>query len=94
MIIGKVVGNVVSTRKYDSLQGYKLLVIQQRDADEVFVAADAIGAGIGELVLVATGSSAQNALDRQAPIDAIVVGILDGEPAISPSAGKAERTAD
>jgi len=82
MIIGKVVGNIVSTRKLDGLQGYKLLVVQNRNSGETFVAADAIGAGIGENVLVATGANARFGLHRDAPIDALVVGIIDREPDI------------
>lgn len=84
MKIGKVVGTVVSTRKYESMQGHKLLVIQNvlSGADERFVAADRIGAGIGQLVLVASGSAVQAALEQPAPIDALVVGIVDHEPDI------------
>lgn len=82
MIIGKVVGNVFSTRKCQSLVGYKLLVIKPLfgNKDDFFVAADTLGAGIGECVLVTTDNTTQYALDRQAPIDAIVVGIIDEEP--------------
>jgi ethanolamine utilization protein EutN len=81
MIIGKVINRVVSSRKYQELQGYKLLVIQPcYGAKEIFVAADTIGAGEGEFVLVSTGEAVQYALTKTAPIDAIVVGILDHEP--------------
>lgn len=84
MIIGKVISNVVSTRKNDKLQGHKFLVIQPcyGNKDEYFVAADNIGAGEGELVLVTFGDAAQHALERNAPVDAIVVGIIDKEPTI------------
>lgn len=84
MIIGKVIGNVVSSRKYDGLQGYKLLLIrlQYTDKKEVIVAADVMGAGIGEQVLVSIGESNQYALSKNAPIDALVVGIVDNEPII------------
>jgi microcompartment protein CcmK/EutM len=84
MVIGKVVGTVVSTRKYESIQGHKLLVVENllSDRKERFVAADRIGAGIGQLVLVATGSAVQTALSQPAPIDAMVVGIVDQEPDI------------
>lgn len=82
MIIGKVISKVVATRKYDELQGFKFLVIQPfySNKEDYFVAADAIGAGEGELVLVSTGQAVQYALSKQAPIDAIVVGIVDSEP--------------
>jgi ethanolamine utilization protein EutN len=84
MIIGKVIGNVVSSRKYDGLQGYKLLLIrlQYTDKKEVIVAADVMGAGVGQQVLVSFGESNQYALTKNAPIDALVVGIVDNEPII------------
>ncbi|WP_017754432.1 EutN/CcmL family microcompartment protein [Calidifontibacillus oryziterrae] len=84
MIIGRVVSKVVSTRKNDALQGYKLLVVQPRygESEDYFVAADHIGAGEGELVLVTTGDAAGHALTKKAPIDAVVVGIIDHEPEI------------
>ncbi|WP_407272699.1 EutN/CcmL family microcompartment protein [Radiobacillus sp. PE A8.2] len=85
MVIGKVISRVVSTRKYDTLQGYKLLIIEPcyGNKEEYIVAADEIGAGEGELVLVSTGSSVQYGLSKHAPIDAIVVGIVDQEPTIN-----------
>lgn len=84
MILGKVISNVVSTRKYEGLQGYKLLVIQPcyGEKEDYFVAADEMGAGIGELVLVTMGAPAQHAFNKSAPIDAVVVGIIDNEPTI------------
>lgn len=82
MIIGKVIGNVFSTRKCENLVGYKLLMIRPlfRNQEDVFVAADTLGAGFGECVLVTTDNTTQYALDKRVPIDAIVVGILDEEP--------------
>lgn len=86
MIIGKVVGTVVSTRKNEALTGSKFLVIDpiEHMTDVVgsrIVAIDSIGAGIGELVIVSTGSAArcQTGLsgDLTAPVDAAVVGIVD-----------------
>ena len=50
------------------------------DKAQLFVAADTIGAGIGELVLVTTDETTQHALDRSAPVDAYVVGIVDAPP--------------
>jgi ethanolamine utilization protein EutN len=84
MVIGRVVNTVISSRKYDSLQGLKLLVIEPYYGDnkEYFIAADVIGAGIGELVLITRGEMTKYALDRSAPVDAIVVGILDKEPTV------------
>ena len=80
---GKVVGNIVSTNKFDSLRGYKFLEIrlieEDRLTDRFIVAVDrSISAGIGEEVLVVTGSSARVAVgDPNAPVDAVVVGIID-----------------
>lgn len=90
MILGKVISKVVSTRKYDSLQGLKLLVIQPcyGDKKDYFIAADELGAGEGELVLVARGYAAHHALNRETPIDAIIVGIIDGEPSINNNEGE------
>jgi len=77
MVVGQVVGKVVSTRKYEELLGYKLLVVQVGEA--CLVAADEQGAGVGETVLVAKGSAVQTVLRKPAPIDALIVGIVDGE---------------
>lgn len=83
MIIGMVIGNVWATRKEDSLNGLKLMVVQRIDPagggkHESFVAVDCVGSGIGERVLVVQGSSARKALNnQQAPVDAAIVGILD-----------------
>ncbi len=83
MIIGNVVGNVWATRKNDSLIGLKLMIVRRLDVcrgeeTESFVAVDLVGAGIGERVLVTTGSAA-----RQSPelsntlVDAAIIGIID-----------------
>lgn len=82
MIIGKVVSTIISSRKYDSIQGLKLLVIEpcyQKNKD-YFVVADAIGAGVGELVLITEGDNTKYAIEKEAPVDAVVVGIIDREP--------------
>lgn len=84
MILGKVVGTVVSTRKCQNLVGYKLLTIKPLygHKEEILVAADNLGAGIGECVLITIGSTTQHALDKSVPIDALVVGIVDTEPQV------------
>ena len=80
---GKVVGNIVSTNKFDELRGYKFLEIQLIEnkvlTDKYIIAVDrSISAGIGEEVLVVTGSSARVAVgDLNAPVDAVVAGIID-----------------
>lgn len=83
MIIGDVVGNVWATRKSDSLTGLKLMIVRRLDVYarkelESFVAADLVGAGIGERVLVATGSAARQTQDLSGVlVDAAIVGIID-----------------
>ena len=83
MLKGKVVGNIVSTNKLDSLVGYKFLEIQIIEnaalTDKYIVAVDrSVSAGIGEEVLVSTGSSARVATgDMNSPVDALVVGVVD-----------------
>ena len=83
MLKGKVVGNIVSTNKFDSLKGYKFLEIQLIEnnllTDKYMVAVDrTISAGIGEDVLIVTGSSARVAVnDLNSPVDAVVVGVID-----------------
>lgn len=82
MIIAKVTGSVVSTRKMDSLVGNKFMVVEplsgMRNGGEKIVAVDNIGAGIGEYVLVTTGSSARvGQIQSDSPVDAAIVGIID-----------------
>lgn len=82
MIMGKVVGNIVSTRKNENIVGSKIFEIQViengRETNRYIVAIDSVGAGIGERVLVTTGSSARLALQNtNTPVDAVVVGIID-----------------
>ena len=84
MILGKVTGSVVATRKNDKLLGSKFLIVEplksmaSGEAGEKFVAVDSIGAGIGDIVMVARGSAARLACDsKDAPCDAAVVGIID-----------------
>src|SRR5689334_7018145 len=83
MLLGKVVGTVVATRKEDELSGLKLLVVRGLDADakplgSVVVAVDAVGAGVGEVVLYASGSSArQTKVTKDRPVDATIMAIVD-----------------
>lgn len=83
MQLAKVVGSVVATRKEESLSGLKLLLVRPvdeegREGPTVLVAADAVGAGPGEVVLIAAGSSARQtvATDKR-PVDAVVMAIVD-----------------
>lgn len=82
MVSGKVVGTIVSTRKVDTLVGSKFLEVRLfrngEDTDEYLIAIDTVGAGIGEKVLITTGSGARLALDDPiTPADAVIVGIID-----------------
>ena len=76
MKIGKVVGSVWATRKAQCLQGQTFLVVQREG--EQLVAADQVGAGVGDRVLLATGTVASRYC-MDAPVDAAVVAIVDGK---------------
>lgn len=84
MILGTVKGTIVSTKKCASLVGFKLLLVEPYYGEQsgIFVAADSLGAGIGELVLVTADNTTQYALEHPAPIDALVVGIVDAPPVL------------
>lgn len=82
MLRGIIRDNIVSTRKQDSLVGSKFMEVQIMKngelTDEFIIAIDSVGAGIGEEVLITTGSSARLALhNTSAPADAVIVGIVD-----------------
>ncbi len=83
MILGKVVGTVWATRKDDQLVGMKLQIVQEVDLNyelktKFVVAVDSVGAGVGEVVLVAQGSSArQTELTKNKPVDAVITAIVD-----------------
>ena len=82
MKICKVKGNVWATRKEAALKGQKFLIVVridegQKEIGPPFVAVDNVGAGIGELVLVTSGSGARRVLEDSLPVDAAVVGIVD-----------------
>jgi microcompartment protein CcmK/EutM len=83
MQLARVVGSVVATRKEESLQGLKLLVVRPldeegRESGNAIVSADAVGAGPDEIVLIAAGSSARQtvATDKR-PVDSVVMAIVD-----------------
>ena len=83
MLLGRVAGTLVASRKEPTIEGLKLLVLRQLDAHNqeasgYVVAADTVGAGVGEVVLYAQGSSAsQTEATRERPIDAVVMAIVD-----------------
>jgi microcompartment protein CcmK/EutM len=83
MLLGKVVGTLVATRKEPSMDGLKFLVLKQLDIEGketggYRVAADAVDAGLGELVLYATGSAArQTKMTDKRPCDGVIMAIVD-----------------
>lgn len=82
MILGRVYGSVVSTHKLEPLVGSKFMLVQcienNRLVDKFLVAVDGVGAGIGEDVIIVQGSSARKGMrNPEAPVDALIVGILD-----------------
>lgn len=83
MLLAKVVGTVVATRKDPKVEGLKLLLLRQVSPENLkeggyVVANDAVGCGVGELVLYASGSSArQTEVTRDRPCDAVVMAIVD-----------------
>lgn len=87
MKLGRIVGTVVATRKDERLEGLRLLVVRDTafssdgrlsDKDGFVVAVDSVGAGVGELVLYASGSSArQTQVTDKRPVDAVIMAIVD-----------------
>ena len=78
MLICKVIGHVWATKKEPSLEGLKLMVVRQEQDGKEVVAADTVGAGIGEQVLVVSGSTARGVFKTDnIPVDHAIVAILD-----------------
>ena len=84
MLIARVIGELVATQKHPSHEGRNLLLVQPLDLDgsnrgDALIALDAIGAGIGDKVLVTTdGYAAMSSVGRlQSPIDMAVIGLID-----------------
>ncbi|WFD11757.1 EutN/CcmL family microcompartment protein [Tepidibacter hydrothermalis] len=81
MLTAKLIDNVWATRKADSLNGLKFMlaeVIGGSDSGQRLIVIDIIGAGIGDRVIVCTGSAARRMLGNDdIPVDAAVVGIID-----------------
>jgi len=83
MLLGRVVGTVVATRKDRELEGLRFMVVLVCDfkgeaTNQTVVAVDAVGAGVGEVVLFASGSSArQTVVTHQRPCDATIMAIVD-----------------
>ncbi len=83
MVLGKVVGTVWATRKDEELVGFKFQIVKHIDLDyklkDTFVVAvDTVQAGIGDVVLVCSGSSArQTTLTKNKPVDAVIMAVVD-----------------
>ena len=83
MLIAKVVGTTVSTIKDEKIIGQKLLVVRQTDENgepfgKPYVAVDTVNAGVGDLVLTASGSSArQTTITKDRPVDAVIMAMID-----------------
>ena len=83
MILGKIAGTVVTTRKDEKLEGSKLLLVRTFDPETqaesgYVVAVDTVGAGAGETVICVSGSSARMAMGlKDRPVDMAIVGIID-----------------
>ena len=83
MVLGKVIGTVWATRKDEALVGVSLQIVRHIDLDyklkDAFVVAvDTVQAGVGDIVLVATGSSArQTTVTKNKPVDAVIMAVVD-----------------
>lgn len=83
MQLARVIGTLVATRKDEKLEGLKFLVVRPvntdgQDISNALVAVDAVGAGVGEMVMIATGSSArQTVMTDRRPCDAVIMAIVD-----------------
>lgn len=83
MFLGKVIGSVWATQKEEGMDNLKLMIVQPidvhaKEAGQTVIAADRIGAGVGETVIISRGSPARMLFsDKRVPIDAMIVGIVD-----------------
>jgi len=83
MIAARLIDNVWATRKSEALNGLKFMLAEEiggSDEGRRFIVVDIISAGIGDRVIVSTGSSARKMLDNDdIPVDAVVIGIIDDD---------------
>ena len=83
MILGKVIGTIWATRKDEEMVGMKLQIVKHVDLDYTLkdsfvIAVDTVQAGVGDIVLVTSGSSArQTAATKNKPVDAVIVAVVD-----------------
>jgi ethanolamine utilization protein EutN len=95
MLLARVIGNIWSTKKKDEISALRLLLIQPlgedlKPAGNVIVAADEIGAGFEEMVIVTRGAPAMQAFSKEKliPVDAVVIGIVDNLEMADEAAGR------
>jgi microcompartment protein CcmK/EutM len=83
MLLGKVVGTLVASQKDEKLEGFKFLVVKRltvdnQEAGDYVIAADAVQAGVGDVVMYASGSSArQTTITDKRPCDAVIMAVVD-----------------
>ncbi|MBI9070573.1 MAG: EutN/CcmL family microcompartment protein [Melioribacteraceae bacterium] len=83
MFLGRVIGSIWATKKYETLTGFKLLFVEPLNSDkkviaDPIIAVDTVGAGPGEIICYITASEAVIPMDvEMAPVDASIVGIVD-----------------
>jgi microcompartment protein CcmK/EutM len=83
MILGKVIGTIWATRKDEETVGMKFQIVKQVDLDyklkdSFVVAVDTVQAGVGDIVLIASGSSArQTSITKNKPVDAVIMAVVD-----------------
>ena len=77
MLLGTVEGNLWATKKAAHLVGQTFLTVRLVKSEQMVICADCVGAGEGELVLIATGGAARVATGQDIPVDAAIVGIVD-----------------
>jgi ethanolamine utilization protein EutN/carbon dioxide concentrating mechanism protein CcmL len=83
MLLGRVVGTLVATQKDEKVEGFKFLVVKRinvenEETGDYVIAADAVQAGVGEIVMYATGSSArQTVMTDKKPCDAVIMAVVD-----------------
>lgn len=83
MLLGKIIGTVVATKKEPELEGLRMMLVRELDptlkpSGKIVVAVDAVGAGVGEVILFAAGSSArQTTITNNRPVDHVIMAVVD-----------------
>lgn len=83
MLLGKIIGTVVATKKEPELEGLRMMLVRELDpalsaSGKIVVAVDSVGAGVGEVILFASGSSArQTTATNNRPVDHVIMAVVD-----------------